>query len=308
MKSDMDNNEWTGEEMSLERFSRNNPFTVPSGYFEDAGQHILSLVNLNELKSTDPSNGFKVPANYFDELSAIISSRVNIEANGAAADNGFALPANYFEELTGNITGRVNIVTDKEVEDGGFALPAGYFEQLTDNIQSRAAIEEILSSQESVFTVPTGYFADMEQQINALISVEEMLQGKSSALNVPENYFESLSRNILNKTVDKEAVLRKTIIRKLFATNTFKYATAACVALIIGAGVFLSGNTTNVAVTAHEKTLLHTQLSTVPVDEIKDYLQLNVDGVETNGIIDNEKAVNTTALDKDLSDYIDTTN
>jgi hypothetical protein len=50
MKSDMENNEWADEEMSLKRFSKENPFTVPSGYFEEAGQRILSLVKLKKKK------------------------------------------------------------------------------------------------------------------------------------------------------------------------------------------------------------------------------------------------------------------
>jgi hypothetical protein len=302
MKSEMDNNEWADEEMSLERFSRKNLFTVPSGYFEEAGQRILSLVKLDELKSTDTANGFEVPANYFDELSANISSRINIKMVTDAEQPGFAVPENYFDQLTANITSRINIETEREMTD--FAVPEGYFDNLTANIQSRIAIEEAASAGDAGFNVPAGYFDNLQQQISARIEVEEALEAAPAAFAVPEGYFEELNRNILNKTVNKDAVVRKTIVRKLFATNTFKYATAACLALIVGAGVFLrdAGNT---AVQPHKKTLLHTQLSTIPVDEIKDYLELHVDATDNHGIMDDDKGINTQALDEDLSDYVD---
>lgn len=301
----MDNSEWTDEEMSLKRFSRKNPFTVPSGYFEEAGQRILSLVNLDELKSTDPANGFEVPANYFDELSATISSRVNIEVSGEAEHEGFAFPANYFDELTANITARVNIEADTPAEHAGFSMPANYFDTLTGNIQSRIAIADMLNAGDAAFSVPQDYFVSMQEQITARIAVDELLQQKTLEFTVPENYFDTLNRDILSKTVNKHDVIRKTIVRKLFASNTFKYATAACLALIIGAGAFLRENSSSVVVPSHEKTLLHTQLSTIPVDEIKDYLQLHVDGSDNNVIMDNEKTLNAQDLDGELGDYID---
>ncbi|RWY47939.1 hypothetical protein [Mucilaginibacter gilvus] len=333
MKSDMENKEWGDDEMSLKRFTRNNPFTVPSAYFEQAGQRILSLVKLDELKSTDPANGFTVPANYFDALSANITSRTNIDVDANAEHNGFVLPANYFDALTANITSRVNIGVDAEsehngfalpanyfdelsanitaqinieAEDNGFAMPAGYFDELTSKIQSRINIEELAKGEE-FFAVSEGYFNGMQQQITARIAVEEILEEKITGFAVPENYFEMLNRNILNKTVNKEVVIRKTIVRKLFASNTFKYATAACLALIVGTGAFLrqSGSEVVVPTVSHQKTLLHSALANVPVDEIKDYLELNVDAGDATGMIQDDKQINTKALDEDLSDYID---
>jgi hypothetical protein len=310
---------------------------VPSAYFEEAGQRILSLVKLDELKSTDPANGFTVPANYFDELTGNVTSRINIDVEADAEHNGFALPANYFDQLTANITGRINIEMAEATEDNGFALPANYFEQLSNNINSRINIEaeaaedmgyalpagyfdeltskiesriavEELANSEEFFAVPEGYFNDMQQQIAARIAVEEILAEKTTGFSVPDNYFEVLNRNILNKTVNKEVVIRKTIIRKLFASNSFKYATAACLALVIGTGVILQRNGTTVVVpesSAHQKTLLHSSLANVPVDEIKDYLEQNVDAGDATGMIQDDKQINTKALDDDLSDYID---
>jgi hypothetical protein len=268
MKSDMENNEWADEEMSLKQVNKNNPFTVPVGYFEEAGQRILSLVRLEELKTGNPAQGFSTPENYFDNLNINIQSRINIE-NTVDLDPGFAVPANYFE-------------------------------QLTNNIQSRINIEAAINGETTGFTVPENYFNDLEQQINSRIAVQEVLEN-TDELTVPDNYFEKLNKSILNKTVNKGTVVRKTIVRKLFASNTFKYATAACLALIIGAGVFL--RQAGVPAT-HSKTYLHTQLSEVPVDEIKDYLELHIDATDTQGMMENDK-INMQALDANLQDYID---
>jgi hypothetical protein len=269
MKSDMENNEWADEEMSLKQVNKNNPFTVPVGYFEEAGQRILSLVKLEELKMGNPSQGFSIPENYFNILNANIQSRIIIE----------------------------NAV---DTEHSDFTVPANYFEQLTNNIQSRINIEAAINGEDTGFTVPENYFNDLEQQISSRVAVEEVLEN-TGEFTIPDNYFEKLNKSILNKTVNQSTVVRKTIVRKLFASNTFKYATAACLALIIGAGVFLKEAG---APAAHSKTYLHTQLSEVPVDEIKDYLELHIDATDTHGMMENDK-INTQALDADLQDYID---
>jgi hypothetical protein len=268
MKSDMENNEWADEEMSLKRFSKETPFTVPSGYFEEAGKRILSLINLNELKSDNMAQGYTVPQNYFEELSANIQSRINVEA---IADTG----------------------------DKGFTVPEGYFEQLTNNIQSRINIEAAVNSRDTGFAVPQDYFDNLQQQITSRIAVEEMLETSTAKFAVPEGYFEKLNQDILNKTVNRDVVLRKTIVRKLWASNTFKYATAACLALIVGTGAFLREAQQPVS---HTQTLLHKQVANIPVDEIKDYLELNTDASDTRGLMDNEKQINTDALDADLQD------
>ncbi|RFZ95250.1 hypothetical protein D0C36_06905 [Mucilaginibacter conchicola] len=306
MKSDMENNEWAGEEMSLQRFSRETPFAVPSGYFEEAGQRILSLVNIEGLKTDDTAQGFAVPADYFENLSNNIQSRINIEAAADTDGPSFAVPQGYFDQLSANIQSRIAIEDAASADAPSFAVPEGYFDQLSANIQSRIAIEEAANKEDIGFSVPAGYFENMQQQINSRIAVEEILQ-KEPVFEVPDNYFETLNKNILSKTVGagREEVIRKTIVRKLWASNTFKYATAACLTLIIGAGAFLRN--AQVQPMAHTKTLLHQQLSQIPADEIKDYLELHMDASESRELMenDNEKQINTDALSQDLQDYMD---
>lgn len=298
MKSDMENNEWADEQMSLKQVTKSNPFTVPVGYFDEAGQRILSLITIEEFNTNNPAKGFTVPENYFDNLTANIQSRVNLQAMEDKEQAAFAVPQGYFEQLTGNIQSRINLESARNSEQS-FAVPNGYFEELADNIQSRINLENAVEAAPG-FSVPAAYFENLHSNITARIAVEEALDADKHEFAVPDGYFEKLNNSILNRTVNQEVVIRKTIVRKLWASNTFKYATAACLALVIGTGVFLKEAATP---TSHTKSYLHTQLSGVPVDEIKDYLDLRTEG--SDPLIESDKQINTDILDANLQDYIE---
>lgn len=232
--------------MSLKQVNPANPFEVPAGYFDDLGDRIVALRNLDELKDKGFSDGFEVPPNYFEELTGNIQSRITIES--AMAD------------------------------EPGFAIPEGYFD-------------------------------DLQQQIESRIFVEEALNGPVEQFAVPEGYFEKLNKSILDKTVNLDTVSREKvksggIVRKLYASNFFKYATAACVTLALCGGILLSELTGSVV--EHKGTFLHKELSQVPVDDIRSYLELNGDMTEaqqTEAIgdeaIDDQQLEN--ALQKDVN-------
>ena len=242
----MENKDWLNEYMSLKQINPANPFTVPAGYFDDLGDRIVALRNLDELKDKGFSDGFEVPPNYFEELTRNIQSRITIES--AMAD------------------------------EPGFAIPEGYFD-------------------------------DLQQQIESRIFVEEALNGPVEQFAVPEGYFEKLNKSILDKTVNLDTVSREKvksggIVRKLYASNFFKYATAACVTLALCGGILLSELTGSVV--EHKGTFLHKELSQVPVDDIRSYLELNGDMTEaqqTEAIgdeaIDDQQLEN--ALQKDVN-------
>jgi hypothetical protein len=238
MKSDMDNREWLDDYDALKQVSPDNPFTVPSGYFDELEQRITSRVYLEQFKAEN--EGFTVPENYFDELSAGIQSRIAIE------------------EMAG--------------EGDGFAVPEGYFENLA-------------------------------EQISAKIQIEEALQEEGN-FNVPEGYFESLNEKILAKTVDagqakKDKEIRRGVVRKMFATTAFKYAAAACFALVIGATVLLEQAPDPLA--EHNSSFLHQQISALPVSDIQTYLQDDVDaGDVQHTVIDENAPVNDAKLDNAL--------
>ncbi|MFI5138883.1 MAG: hypothetical protein ACHQIM_13755 [Sphingobacteriales bacterium] len=242
MKSEMENKDWLNDYKALKQVNPVNPFAVPDGYFDDLGDRIAALKNLEELKANNPSDGFAVPGNYFDELTA--------------------------------------------------------------NIQSRIALEEVLDEEETGFTVPDGYFENLGQQIQSRIAVEEALSDASGNFTVPEGYFSRLNSNILDKTVNAATAGHSGIVRRMFTSVALKYATAASFVLVIGGGILLNELTDPVYV--HNHSFLHKQLSGLPVDEIKNYLQLNEDAGDTQQTVVTEgTTVNDKNLKNALQNYVD---
>jgi hypothetical protein len=283
MKSDMGHREWLDEYPALKQVAEKQPFTVPPGYFNELENKITSAIKLEELKS---EKGFIVPKNYFDELNGNIQSRINIEEFINNKATGHAVPNNYFDELSGNIGSRITI--DGFDTGKGLTVPENYFDELSSNIQSRINIEEFVNNEAAGHAVPTDYFENLEQQISARIFVEETLN-KEEEFTVPACYFENLNKAILDKTVKQDKVERRGIVRKMFAYNAFKYAAAACLALVVGTGILIS-QITNPPAPLHENSFLHKQLSTVSTGDIQTYLQDDVDPSETQHIVIDEDA------------------
>ena len=259
MKSDIENKEWLKEFEALKQVNTANPFTVPSGYFEELDQRIISSIRIEEHKEAGDFKGLTVPPGYFEELTDQIRSRIGIEEALANAEGDFTVPQNYFEELTGNI-------------------------------QSRIAIEEFLGHTEPGFSVPQNYFEEMEQQIQSRITVEESMAAAETGFSVPEGYFEELNHSIINRTASYETDKRRGIVRKLFASAAFKYASAACLALFIGAGIFITQIESPEA--KHDRSYLHKALFSVPDNEIENYLQLHMDASDTKTLLDHAEQGN----------------
>jgi hypothetical protein len=151
--------------------------------------------------------------------------------------------------------------------------------------------------------VPQDYFNNLEQQINARILIEETVSEES--FSVPADYFDKLNKAILNKTVNQNIVVkRKGIVRRMYATNTFKYAAAACFAVFLGTGLLLSRLST--PANDHNNSFLHKQLSTVSTSDIQSYLQNDVDANDTqHTVIDENAPVNTNSLTNALQNNSD---
>ncbi len=247
------------------------------------------------LKQVNEANPFTVPAGYFDDMAGRIASLKNITTlTEGLPQGGFTLPEGYFDELSANIRSRIAI---EETGGEGFTIPEGYFDELSSNIQSRIVVEEAMAGREEGFTVPDGYFEELRSNIQSRTTVEEAFAG-GGGFTVPDRYFEELGSNIRSR------VNHKGVIRKLFASTAFKYATAACFAIAIGGGILLS-QLSNPEDT-HKNSFLHKQLADVPVSDIKSYLMLNVDGGDTQQTVANEgTAVNDADLKNALKNYAD---
>jgi hypothetical protein len=227
------------------------------------------------IKQVNADNPFTVPEGYFNSLDERILSNIRLdELKKSMPEMGLKVPENYFEELTNNIQSRINIEEAADKEGISFTVPEGYFDQLTEQIQSRVFVEEALNEQQDVFTVPEGYF-------------------------------EKLSENILNKTAAEEKQQRRGVVRRLFASAAFKYATAACFVLAIGGTIFLSQNDNN-PVAEHNNSFLHKSLTALPLDDIQNYLQLHLDANDTKTLMDESKPADADNLGNELQNALDT--
>lgn len=276
MKSDMDSREWLNDYLSLKQVNTNNPFTVPDGYFDELYQRAMSR--------------------------AII--------DGVSADKGFTVPEGYFDELQGSLQSRINIEAALNNSTGNFTVPDNYFEEMLGNLQSRINIETALNHTQENFIVPENYFENLQEQITGRIAIEEALQGKSEGFTVPEHYFDSLQNAITAKTIgaaktEQKEDLRRGIVHRMFTSGVFKYATAACFVMAIGATLFIRQYETPVA--RHERSYIHQALKNVPDDDIIDYLQTHMDAVDTRSLMDGADKINADDPDaQELKEYLST--
>lgn len=220
------------------------------------------------------------------------------------SDNPFTVPDGYFNELNERIVSGIRLNDLKQNSQQEFTVPKNYFNELGGNIISRINIEQALN-QPTGFTTPDNYFENLTAQIQSRVRVEEVLLGAEGTMTVPESYFERLNKNILNKTVNQDIVKRKTIIRRMYNSPIFKYATAACFIAIIGAGIFFRPSADPAK--KHRTSYLHKELSNVSDEDLQNYLRLYADGNEALHIIKaNGLSVNDAQIQSDLNTYIDT--
>jgi len=97
--------------------------------------------------------------------------------------------------------------------------------------------------------------------------------------------------------------VRQTVIRKLVSTAAFKYASAACFALVVGVAIYVKEASTPVS---HGKSYLHQELSEIPADDIRAYLETQTDATETERkvIADGTQFDDNTLRDA-LRDYVE---
>lgn len=107
MKTENSDKDWVKEAPTLAKISRENPFTVPSAYFESLNENLNTLAKLETFRFEN-ENEFKLPENYFNHLAGRIEDRVAIETiHDLAPNEGFKVPDAYFKSLTERINSRI---------------------------------------------------------------------------------------------------------------------------------------------------------------------------------------------------------
>ncbi|MVN93062.1 hypothetical protein [Mucilaginibacter aquatilis] len=287
-----------------------NAFDVPAGYFNDLSERIISGVHLEQFKQSDISGGFTIPENYFTALGDNIVSRIAIEETLTGTTNAFAVPANYFDELAVNIQSRITIEEATDASQEAFTVPQGYFEKLNSNIQSRLVIEEAFAGENEGFEVPQGYFENLSDSILSRIALEEATEPQHNAFEVPAGYFDTLQQSIISQTTgESEAKVIQMpsrpvgVVRKLVSTAAFKYASAACFAIIAGAALYFSDAP---LLKSHGQSYLHQELSEIPSDDIRNFLETQTEATETeHRVIADGTQIDSNALRAAIQDYVD---
>ena len=99
-------------------------------------------------------------------------------------------------------------------------------------------------------------------------------------------------------------MIQKAKVVSIFRTTAFKYATAACLALMVGTGIFIQRFNDPEAV--HNRSYLHKQLSGVSADEIQSYLETNLEPTDIQGSVATQGLpVDVQNLKDDLQEYSD---
>jgi hypothetical protein len=107
MKTENSDKDWLKEAPTLAKISRENPFTVPSAYFESLNENLNTLAKLESVRFENEDE-FSLPENYFNQLTERIEDRIAIEAiHNLAPAEGFKVPDAYFTSLTERINSRI---------------------------------------------------------------------------------------------------------------------------------------------------------------------------------------------------------
>jgi hypothetical protein len=107
MKTKNSNTDWLKEAPSLAKISKENPFSVPSAYFETLNENLNSLAILENARFENEKE-FVLPENYFNELTDRIEDRIATETiQHLAAGNGLKIQDSYFDDLADRINNKL---------------------------------------------------------------------------------------------------------------------------------------------------------------------------------------------------------
>ncbi|KHJ38500.1 hypothetical protein PBAC_12950 [Pedobacter glucosidilyticus] len=163
-----------------------------------------------------------------------------------------------------------------------FAVDENYFNQLQEGILAQIKLPQ---TSETGFTMPDYYQENLTQKLLSEVKLAALKQESSDLFTVPSYYFEALDEKIISKTTSKKA--------RIFTLSIVRYAPAAVLLLALSFGIYLNYQNT--------QTVDH-KLSTIPDEEIVNYLKFHSDANDVNLIIENLDDVST--FESDISQEI----
>jgi|GEM_PF-1013474 len=101
------NENWQKQAPMLAVIEKENPFFVPSGYFEKMADQIQSQITVNQFDTNNTI--LEIPENYFNKLEDQIFSAIKLEQlKETTASEIFTVPESYFNILEEKITSKIH--------------------------------------------------------------------------------------------------------------------------------------------------------------------------------------------------------
>lgn len=215
--------------------------TKKGTYCEGTGGNNLPL----ELREDLRVNPFNVPQDYFATSASQIISQVKIDELQKQSA-GFALPEGYFDGLKDSILSQVRLEKLKEEDEQAiWGVPTDYFASLNEQILAQAVVDT-QAKQEDGFEAPSDYFTDLSSRIQASVFQDSLKdEVKSPGFNVPDQYFAKANASIMaaiRQEDSAEQQAEETPVRRIKTRSWIGYAAAACVAVVLSVGGYLSMN------------------------------------------------------------------
>jgi hypothetical protein len=163
-----------------------------------------------------------------------------------------------------------------------FKVDENYFNQLQEGILAQIKLPK---ATDVGFTTPEAYQENLTQRLLSEVKLLALKQESKNLFKVPENYFDLLEEKTISQSVSKKV--------SIFTLSMVKYASAAVVLLALSFGIYLNYQNT--------QTVDH-KLSTIPDEEIVNYLKFHSDANDVNLIIENLDDVST--FESDISQEI----
>lgn len=147
------------KDAKLPKSCRENPFSVPDGYFETSASCITSNIAIDR-KASSSDRPFSVPDNYFEQLTSVISTKISEQyLRDAVEETGFDLPQGYLEESARQIQSRIRLESVQPSEQNAFSIPEPsqqtYFESLSARIMDKVQQEQPLEKATPVVQIPS---------------------------------------------------------------------------------------------------------------------------------------------------------
>lgn len=260
-------------------------------------------------------NSFSVPENYFKESARHIMAQVYIEAQASGTEESFVVPQGYFDQLQNSILAQTRIDTLSS-ENTEFAVPDHYFGQLSETIKNKIAEENLKAvAKDPGFAAPEGYFEQAVIQLQRTLALDPVVGSTSGGFTVKEDYFDQLTANITERistdsVVDHASVAKETPVRRIGVNRWIKYASAACVAVILSLGVYFGLNSDTIPTTTDLYAFDEVTFGNISDDELMDYLAMNGDSYDLFYFAEYmdgwelEDGISIDVEDEDLEDYI----